>query len=310
MSNLPVILLMGPTASGKTALAMSLYDQLDTEIISVDSATIYRGMDIGTAKPSAEMLAAYPHALMDICDPLESYSAAQFRDDALALIKQAHSRGKIPMLVGGTMLYYKALMEGMADLPESVPEVRAEINALGLEHGWPYVHQLLAEVDPTSAQRLNPNDAQRVQRALEVYRISGETLTQHWARQQEQVPDFNAVSIAVMPEHRATLHERIEQRFDIMLAEGFEDEVRALKERGDLHLGLPSMRCVGYRQMWEYFEGVWDYDTMRFKGIVASRQLAKRQVTWLRSWPKLNWLATEDALILDKALKLVDSVVV
>lgn len=296
---------MGPTASGKTALAMDLYDNLPCEIVSVDSAMIYKGMDIGTAKPDAETLERYPHRLIDICDPAEAYSAAEFRRDALQQIDEIRAAGKVPVLTGGTMLYFHALKNGLATLPEADPVVRERILQQAQEHGWDHIHRRLAEVDPESAQRLNPNDSQRLQRALEVYEITGRSMTDLWAEQEKQKPDFPIISLAVMPEERAELHQRIEQRFDIMLEQGFVDEVRTLWERGDLDLQMPSVRCVGYRQVWEYFAGTWDYETMRFKGIVATRQLAKRQVTWLRSWENLTWMDTHDPKLLANTLKLV-----
>ena len=305
MDNLPVVFLMGPTASGKTALAMQLYDELPCEIVSVDSAMIYKGMDIGTAKPDAETLRQYPHRLIDLCDPAEAYSAAEFRRDALNEISEIRNSGKIPLLTGGTMMYFNALKKGLAQLPEADPEVRQRLLDEANAMGWPHMHAKLAKVDPESAQRLNPNDSQRLQRALEVYEVSGRTMTDLWAEQEQQKPEFPIISMAVMPNDRAELHQRIEQRFDIMLEQGFVDEVRALWDRGDLNLQMPSVRCVGYRQVWEYFSDTWDYETMRFKGIVATRQLAKRQVTWLRSWEKLAWMDTHDPKLLSNALKLV-----
>lgn len=307
---LPIVFLMGPTASGKTALAMDLYDQLSCEIVSVDSAMIYRDMNIGTAKPDAEMLARYPHRLIDLRDTAQAYSAAEFRADALAEIARIHQAGKIPLLTGGTMLYFHALLNGLATLPEADPEVRQRIEAEAAENGWSAIHARLAEVDPQSAERLNPNDSQRLQRALEVYEITGRSMTEHWAEQQTQRLASPVVSLSVMPPERSVLHERIAQRFQIMLEQGFEEEVRALWERGDLDLSMPSVRCVGYRQMWEYFSGQWDYETMQFKGVVATRQLAKRQITWLRSWENLNWLDTNDRDITSKALKLINSVII
>ncbi len=293
------IFLMGPTASGKTDLAMRLQDELNGEIISVDSALIYKGLDIGSAKPSSEELALYPHHLVDILDPAESYNAADFRNDALALMNEIHARGKTPILVGGTMMYFKVLIEGMGDLPSASPEIRAEIDRLAGQHGWAYVHEELAKVDPASAERINPNDPQRLQRALEVFRVSGVTMTEFRrleALSKSDTPlqdfSFNVVQLALAPEDRSVLHQRIEQRFVAMCENGFKEEVMALKQRQDLHLDLPSMRCVGYRQMWLHLDGEYTYDEMLFKGIVATRQLAKRQLTWLRGWQGLNWIYT------------------
>jgi len=306
LSSLPVVFLMGPTASGKTDLAMKLYDQLPCEIVSVDSAMIYRGMNIGTAKPDAELLSKYPHRLIDIRDPDEAYSAAEFRHDALALIEEIRAAGKIPLLTGGTMLYFHALKNGLASLPKADSAVRERILNQAQAEGWDAIHRRLAEVDPESAARLNPNDSQRLQRALEVYEVSGRTMTELWAEQEAQKPDFKIIPMAVMPTERSELHDRIAQRFDIMLDQGFVDEVKTLWDRGDLNLQMPSVRCVGYRQVWEYFAGTWDYDTMKFKGVVATRQLAKRQVTWLRSWENLAWMDTHDPKLLSNALKLIE----
>ncbi len=307
---LPVIFLMGPTASGKTQLAMDLHDTLGAEIVSVDSAMIYRDMNIGTAKPTADELSRYPHRLINLRDPAEVYSAAEFRQDALAEIAEIHSAGKIPLLTGGTMLYFHALQKGLANLPEADPQVRARLLQEAGEKGWPALHARLAEFDPVSAQRLSPNDSQRLQRALEVYEISGRTLTDHWAAQEAQELPFPVVSMAVMPQDRAELHRRIAQRYQIMLEQGFVAEVEALHARGDLTVEMPSVRCVGYRQVWEYLQGGWDHDTMVEKGIIATRQLAKRQITWLRSWPDLHWLDTHDRNLRDNALKLIDSAII
>lgn len=300
----PAIFIMGPTASGKTALACALYDELDCELISVDSALVYKDMNIGTAKPTAEELAQYPHHLIDIRDPSEPYSAADFREDVLRVMADVTARGKIPVLVGGTMLYFKFLLEGAADLPEANETVRKQIEDEAAEKGWPAIHEQLAQVDPESAARLNPNDPQRVQRALEVYRVTGKTLTEHWAQQQQQSIPYNVVQFAICPKERKTLHERIELRFEQMLKEGFVDEVRALYQRGDLHEDLPAIRAVGYRQVWEYLDGKLSYDEMVFKGVVATRQLAKRQVTWLRSWKNLHWLESEDPKLIETALSI------
>ncbi len=281
---LPVLFLMGPTASGKTDLALNLFDYMDVEIISVDSALIYREMDIGTAKPDRATLAKYPHALVDILDPTEVYSASDFAEDARQLIDQAHSRGKLPVLVGGTILYFKALAEGLAKLPEANAEIRDEIEAQAEQEGWPSVHARLAQLDPASGERLGPNDQQRIQRALEVFLMTGRSIDSHWQEQQALELPWNVIPIALMPEDRAQLHQRIELRFNQMLEQGFEAEVIRLRKRGDLNLNLPSMRCVGYRQMWQYLDGELDWQEMHHKGLVATRQLAKRQMTWLRSW--------------------------
>lgn len=303
----PAIFLMGPTAAGKTALAMQLYDKLPCELISVDSALIYRTMDIGTAKPTKGELAQYPHHLIDIIDPKESYSAAQFRQDVLVLMQDITNRGKIPILVGGTMMYFNALTKGMADLPQADEAIRQQITALADEQGWPAVHEQLKLVDELSAARLAPNDSQRLQRALEVYRISGKTLSEHWREQELQKLPYNVLNLAVMPQQRATLHERIAQRFEIMLQQGFIEEVEALYQRKDLNLDMPSMRCVGYRQAWMYLEGDLSKSQMIDKGIIATRQLAKRQITWLRSWQDLHWLALESTDLTARVLKLLDS---
>ncbi|MET4000017.1 tRNA (adenosine(37)-N6)-dimethylallyltransferase MiaA [Marinobacterium sp. MBR-109] len=305
-----VIFVMGPTASGKTDLAMQLCDTLPCDLISVDSAMIYRDMDIGTAKPSPDELRTYPHRLVDILDPAEAYSAAQFRTDALAEIADIQSRGRIPLLVGGTMLYFNALQQGLANLPEADPELRARLEADAAELGWPAMHARLAQVDPEGAQRLKPTDAQRLQRALEVFELTGRPISEHWREQAEAKLPFDILPLALMPQDRPRLHQRIEQRFDLMLASGFEQEVRRLWERGDLHERMPSIRCVGYRQMWSWFSGEYDRDTMRYKGIVATRQLAKRQLTWLRSWPDVHWLDSEASNLVSHALKLADPAVI
>lgn len=305
MSKYPTVLfLMGPTASGKTDLAIKLAQQCNCEIISVDSALIYKGMDIGTAKPSAQELAKAPHALVDIIDPLESYSTGNFRSDALRLMKEICARGKTPLLVGGTMLYYKALVDGLSPLPSADPVIRAEIEQEAAVKGWQAMHDLLKEIDPVSAARIHVNDPQRLSRAIEVYRISGKSLTELTETKSAPIP-YNIKQFAIAPRDKSLLHERIERRFHMMLNAGFEQEVRALYERGDLHLDLPSMRCVGYRQMWEYLQGSMDYEEMVFRGIVATRQLAKRQMTWLRGWKNVTWLesgAAENFDIIKAAL--------
>jgi tRNA dimethylallyltransferase len=291
----PAIFLMGPTASGKTDLAMRLCDVLPCEIISVDSALIYKGMDIGTAKPSLLEQQKYPHHLIDILDPAESYSAAQFRYDALALMQKITARGNIPLLVGGTMLYFKALLEGLSTLPEANAKIREQIEAQAREFGWSYVHQELQKVDPVSAKRIHPNDPQRLQRALEVYQLTGVSMTalrEEEQKQKKPLP-YRVLQMAIAPNDRAILHQRIAKRYDRMLAQPFEEEVCALYARGDLHTSMPSIRAVGYRQMWAYIEGEDDYAAMREKGIAATRQLAKRQFTWLKSWQDVNWIYTD-----------------
>lgn len=290
----PAIFLMGPTASGKTDLAMALCQQLPCEIISVDSAMVYRGMDIGSAKPSPEELAVAPHRLLDIRDPAEPYSAADFRRDALDAMADISQQGKIPLLVGGTMLYFKALLEGLAEMPAADLAVREAIEKEAEKYGWPYVHKQLADVDPESAARIHPNHSQRIERALGVYRQSGITMTEYHRRQGSQ-PDlpYQVFQLAIAPEDRKVLHQRIETRFQQMLELGLVNEVRALHARGDLHVNLPSMRAVGYRQVWEYLDGELDEAQLLERGVVATRQLAKRQLTWLRSWPNLQWLRTD-----------------
>lgn len=304
----PAILLMGPTAAGKTDLAVELVQQRACEIISVDSALIYTHMNIGSAKPDAQTLTLAPHHLINICDPLEAYSAARFGTDALALMAQITARGKVPLLVGGTMMYYKALIEGLAPLPASNPVLRQQLEQEIQAHGLVAMHQRLCDIDPVAGARINAADPQRITRAMEVFRLSGETLTAHWARQKQQQLPYNITSIGVWPAERALLHQRIEQRYELMLAQGFAAEVESLMARGDLHLDLPSMRCVGYRQMWQHLNGDYDYGTMQYKGIVATRQLAKRQLTWLRSWPQLQFFDSLDAKLTFKVLQLFDTI--
>ncbi|MTW10380.1 tRNA (adenosine(37)-N6)-dimethylallyltransferase MiaA [Pseudoduganella eburnea] len=280
------VAIMGPTASGKTAAALAIAQQVPCEIISVDSALVYRGMDIGTAKPSKEELAAVPHHLIDIIDPLDSYSVAQFRTDTLRLVAEISARGKVPLLVGGTMLYYKGLSDGLDDLPGADAALRAQLDQEASRIGWPAMHARLAQVDPQTAARLKPADAQRIQRALEIYALSGKPMSELLAQREKEELPFDLASFALEPSDRAWLHERIARRFDIMLDAGFLDEVKTLRARGDLHLGLPSIRCVGYRQAWEYLDGTIDYTAMRETGIIATRQLCKRQLTWLRAMPE------------------------
>ncbi|WP_313666609.1 tRNA (adenosine(37)-N6)-dimethylallyltransferase MiaA [Atlantibacter hermannii] len=286
------IFLMGPTASGKTALAINLRKTLPVELISVDSALIYQGMDIGTAKPTSEELAQAPHRLLDMLDPAQAYSAADFRRDALKEMAEITASGRIPLLVGGTMLYFKALLEGLSPLPSANADIRARIEQQAAEQGWDALHRELQEIDPVAARRIHPNDPQRLSRALEVFFISGKTLTELTQTSGEALP-YQVHQFAIAPASRELLHQRIEQRFHQMLASDFEAEVRALFARGDLHTDMPSIRCVGYRQMWSYIEGEISHDEMVYRGICATRQLAKRQITWLRGWDGVHWLDSE-----------------
>jgi len=302
----PVICLMGPTASGKTALAMALKDALPCDIVSVDSALIYRDMDIGTAKPTKSELAQYPHRLIDLRDASESYSAADFCRDALVEIAEIRSNGRIPLLVGGTMMYFKSLIEGISPLPTANPEIRQAIEAEALTKGWQAMHDQLAEIDPISAERIHPNDPQRLTRALEVYRLTSNTLTQLTQIKGAKLAG-DVLQLAITPKERSTLHERIALRYQQMIDLGFEQEVIKLKSRDDLHQDLPSIRCVGYRQMWQHLEGEFDHDEMIFRGVCATRQLAKRQLTWLRNWPDLHWLTTDDKTNLTQVLSLLDA---
>lgn len=281
------VAIMGPTASGKTAAALEIARHLPCEIISVDSALVYREMDIGTAKPSPEELAAVPHHLIDIIDPTEAYSAMQFRQDALRLTLEIAARGKLPLLVGGTMLYFKVLRDGLDELPQADPALRAQLDEEAARIGMPAMHARLATLDPVTAARLKPTDSQRIQRALEISLLTGQPMSSLLAQKPPEPLPFEMLPLALEPADRAVLHERIALRFDLMLRDGaLEREVAALRARGDLHLGLPSMRCVGYRQMWEYLDGSIDATALREKGIAATRQLAKRQLTWLRSMPE------------------------
>ncbi len=304
--------LAGPTASGKTAAALAIAAQQPVEIISVDSALVYRGMDIGTAKPSPAELAAAPHHLVDIRDPLQAYSAAEFVLDATRLIGEISARGKLPLLVGGTMLYFKALRDGIDDMPAADPATRAALETEALAKGWPALHAELAAVDAVTAARLAPNDSQRISRALEVFRVSGQPLS--FFQTQNAIekgaasprPERAGALISLEPQDRAWLHERIAQRFDAMLASGFLDEVKALRARGDLHPDLPAMRCVGYRQAWEALDGDWPMAELRERGIAATRQLAKRQVTWLRSMADRHIVACDAPDALQQVLQLVN----
>jgi tRNA dimethylallyltransferase len=283
------VAIMGPTASGKTAAALAIARSIPSEIISVDSALVYRTMDIGTAKPSPAELASAPHHLIDILDPTDTYSVAQFRRDAIRLVGEIAARGRLPLLVGGTMLYFKGLKDGLDDLPLGDAALRIRIEADAANVGWPAMHARLAEIDPVTAARLAPNDAQRINRALEIHALSGQPMSALLAKREKPVLPFNLVSFALEPSDRAVLHERIAQRFDAMLGErddaGLVAEVARLRARDDLDPNLPSMRCVGYRQAWEYLDGRIDRTALRETGIAATRQLAKRQLTWLRSMP-------------------------
>lgn len=281
----PLICLMGPTAAGKTDAAIALADSFDVELISVDSALVYRGLSIGAAQPD------YPHHLIDIRDPADVYTAANFVEDTLNCIADARSRGRRAVLVGGTMMYYRALIEGLSDMPASDPAIRAEIEAEASRAGWPEMHRELAAVDPDTASSLHPNHSQRISRALEVFRQTGTPMS-HWQRAGSQERRA-AICVALAPSDRATLHARIEARFDLMLKSGFVEEVKALFERGDLHADLPAIRAVGYRQIWSHLSGECSLEDARDKGIAATRQLAKRQITWLRGWSGLHWINSE-----------------
>lgn len=297
MSHPPAILLMGPTASGKTALAMELATRFPLEIVSVDSAQVFRDMDIGTAKPDRATLERFPHHLIDLVSPEERYSAAQFRRDALQVMSEITARGMVPLLVGGTMLYFKALREGLADLPPADAGLRALIDADARERGWPALHAELAGLDPATAARLAPNDAQRIQRALEVVRLTGEPLGAVFARQTTEAPPFALLPLVLLPSDRAVLHARIAQRFDEMLAAGLVDEVEMLRARYRLDAGMPSMRSVGYRQVWEMLEGCLPARELRDRGVFATRQFAKRQLTWLNAWLRsANDMVVNDCL--------------
>ncbi|WP_175168179.1 tRNA (adenosine(37)-N6)-dimethylallyltransferase MiaA [Achromobacter sp. CF-sbj1-Ac2-l] len=302
-----VICLAGPTAAGKSASTLALAERWPLEIVNVDSATIYRGMDIGTAKPSPAEQAQVPQHLLDIRDPAQSYSAAEFRADALRLIDAIRARGRIPLLAGGTMMYYKALRDGLDDLPQADPALRAELEARAARDGWPALHAELARLDPVTAARLAPNDSQRIQRALEICRLSGQPMSALLGRQRAAAgdDDHRYLTISLEPSARAALHARIEQRFDAMLASGLLEEVRGLHARADLHPGLPSVRCVGYRQMWAHLDGEISLEEAREQGIAATRQLAKRQITWLRAQPER---VIVDCLAADAVARTIDAV--
>lgn len=289
----PAIFLMGPTASGKTALAMELVQQFPCDIISVDSALVYRDMNVGTAKPSAQELAAAPHRLINICDPDESYSAARFREDALHEMGQITQQGRIPLLVGGTMLYFRALEQGLSQLPQADAAVRVRLSAQAEESGWQAMHDRLVVIDPVAAARIHPNDPQRIQRALEVYEISGKPMSELQQIRQKPVLPYSIIKLIQSPWPREILRDRIAQRFNLMLQQGFENEVRGLVKRYALTSDLPSMRSVGYRQMLMYLQGDYSYEEMREKGVTATRQLAKRQLTWLRKEQDAVWLTRD-----------------
>jgi tRNA dimethylallyltransferase len=302
-----VIFIMGPTATGKTDLAVYLHDNLNAEIISVDSAMVYRGMDIGTAKPDKAVLAKAPHRLIDICDPRESYSAARFKADASLAIEEILEQGKTPILVGGTGLYFRSLEHGLAKLPEADTEIRARLEAEAEQHGWQSMHARLKEIDPEAALRINENDPQRIQRALEVYEITGKTLTSLFSEERKSRFPYPIKKIVLAPEDRSVLHDRVKSRFLAMLESGFVDEVEALFRRGDLSLALPAMRLVGYRQVWRYLEGDCTYEEMQEKAIVATRQLAKRQITWCRSENQTEWYDAYKSGIFAEIMKNLDN---
>lgn len=291
MERQPAILLMGPTASGKTGLAIELARALPVEIVSVDSALVYREMDIGTAKPSPALRAEVPHHLVDLVDPAESYSAGRFRRDALAAMAAIRARGRVPLLTGGTMMYFRALQRGLAELPPADPALRAQLDRQAAAHGWPALHARLAAVDPAAAARIQPGDSQRIQRALEVWQLVGRPLSELQAAEDSTLEGWRLLKLALAPPDRAALHARIEQRFRDMMAAGLLAEVERLHARGDLHAGLPSIRAVGYRQLWRHVAGECELDSAVADAITATRRLAKRQMTWLRAEPELHWPA-------------------
>ena len=294
---LPVIFIMGPTASGKTDLAIALRDQLPVELINVDSAQIYDQMDIGTAKPDIETLAKAPHRLLGFCDPADSYSAVDFAQDAKKEISEIHKLGRIPLLVGGSMLYFKVLLEGMSDLPAADVEIRNSIQQQADTEGWSSLHKELQKIDPKTAERLHPNHSQRIQRALEVYRITGVSLSDLQQQSEGGIEDiYDVRQYALIPQNRALLHQRIEQRFIAMMEAGFEDEVRKLYQRGDLQADMPSIRAAGYSQLWSYLEGQLSLDEAVERAIIATRQLSKRQHTWLRNWPNCQQISVDDGV--------------
>ncbi|MCX7514130.1 tRNA (adenosine(37)-N6)-dimethylallyltransferase MiaA [Frateuria sp. STR12] len=301
------IFLMGPTASGKTALACALRERFALELVSVDSALVYRGLDIGAAKPDAAMLARHPHALLDLRDPSEPYSAADFRADALAAMARIHAHGRVPLLVGGTGLYFRSLQRGLSALPDAAPAIRARLAGEAAVCGWPALHARLARLDATAAARIGRNDAQRLQRALEVIELTGRPLSEQQTGGSGEPFPWRVLKLALLPADRGELHARIAQRFDAMLAAGFLDEVKALRARGDLSADLPALRAVGYRQAWEHLDGAIDAPTFRDKGIFATRQLAKRQITWLRAELDARALDPDQAGLLDRACGALES---
>lgn len=303
-----IICLFGPTASGKTPLAVELVQHFPCEIISVDSAMVYRDMDIGTAKPSADILKIAPHRLINLLDPKDAYSAGQFRTDALREIDDIIARRKVPLLVGGTMMYFRVLQQGLATLPPANPAVRAELVSRAEQEGWEALHAQLASVDAIAAKRINPHDTQRIQRALEVYLLTGKTITALQAEETNPLATYRIQNLAIAPSDRARLHERIALRLTQMLEMGFVDEVKSLFERGDLNPELPSIRSVGYRQVWDYLAGLTNEAQMREQVLAATRQLAKRQMTWLRTWPEVTWLDSDAQNVFDQAAKLINSI--
>ncbi|MFV8833493.1 tRNA (adenosine(37)-N6)-dimethylallyltransferase MiaA [Aquisalimonas sp.] len=304
----PLLCLMGPTASGKTGVALELARRFPVRIISVDSAQVYRGMDIGTAKPSPDVLDSVPHGLVDICDPVEAYSAARFCEDVPGEVRKARDAGRIPLLVGGTMLYFRALEHGLADLPAADASLRAQMEREAAERGWDALHRELATIDPESARRIHPNDAQRIQRALEIYRLSGSTMTALLADVRRPEPGGALMKCVLAPARREVLNARIADRFDAMLDNGFVPEVEALRARGDLGLNHPSMRAVGYRQVWHYLDGAFDRLQLRENGVVATRQFAKRQMTWLRKETDALWMDPDRDAVVDRLTHLIESV--
>jgi len=299
-----VLCILGPTASGKTDLAIKLAQHLPCDLISVDSAMVYRGLDIGSAKPDAATLQAYPHALIDICDASIPYSVAQFRHDALHCIEQSIAHDRIPVLVGGSMLYHRVLQQGIAELPHANDTIRAELQKKADVNGWESLHQELQRIDPVSALRIHPNDPQRLLRALEVYAISGKSLTDHWQEQQASALPYSFINIGLHIE-RPLLRERIAERFIGMIQQGFVEEVRAFYARPNMHANLPSMKSVGYQQVWQYLDGQLNHEQMLEQAINATRQFAKRQMTWLRGWPELHWLETTDSRCIDTIISLI-----